>query len=380
MLNLRSPHDAVVTAALRASVAWSQRSDQPGAWREVARMAGVIMHVQASKSQIRTPMDLVAALRRPIVELLPEVSEGSVLGSLVLLDEADGLTDAALEVAADYTFALFDREADPATSWLPKWAWQRDEQVERAVFQATVQTGDQKVYTASRLFLIEHPAGVRRDLIDERNTNLRYAGAKAVAEYVDIPRDRSHRGTGDGDAWWWPCPACRWPMKVRERSVFCSYSPHEARFEIEGYDLGLPQLRKVSTARMRTPKALPVTGAGCLDPAVWRFITIPGLPEVVLQQLESEELGIRVTPWPIMDTFDALVTAPGFAPWTVDVKDHVDARRIIDEPPAARHVLVPKYRKSQIPQLSRALPDKTFWTVEAFMKHVRSVVNRGDAQ
>lgn len=188
MLNLRSPHEAVVTAALRASVAWSRRADQPEAWREVARMAGVIMNVHGSRVQVRTPMDLVSALHRPVSELLPDGTEPGPLDTLVLLDGNDELTDSALEIATDYTFALFEGEFDPAADWLPSWSWQRDEQVERSVFQTLWQAGDQAVYTASRRFLIEQPAGLRRALIDERNTSPRYAGAKAVADYLDIPR------------------------------------------------------------------------------------------------------------------------------------------------------------------------------------------------
>ena len=33
----------VTTAALRSAVAWSRRADEPRAWREVARMTGVVM-------------------------------------------------------------------------------------------------------------------------------------------------------------------------------------------------------------------------------------------------------------------------------------------------------------------------------------------------
>lgn len=340
-------------------------------------MAGVIMNIQGSRAQVRTPMDLVAALHRPVSELLPADAEAGPLDALILLDQNDELTDTALDVATDYTFALFDGELDPASSWLPQWAWQRDEQVERSTFQALWQAGDQSVYTASRRFLIERPAGFRQQLIDERNTSPRYAGAKVVAEYGDIPADRTHRAGSDSESCWWPCPVCRWPMKVKRRAVFCSYSPHEARFEISTTAAEQPQLRRLSPGRMRMPKPLAVTGSVCLDLAIWRFVSIPGIPELALEELATDSENIRVTLWPIKDTFDALIIVPGCAPWSVDIKDHVNARRIIENPPAAQHIVVPSYRKSQVAQLERALPGKKIWTLPAFMRHVRAVAAGG---
>ncbi|MFI5734970.1 hypothetical protein ACIA49_32965 [Kribbella sp. NPDC051587] len=369
-----------MTAALRASVAWSQRADQPDAWREVARMAGVIMNIHGLRQQIRTPMELVSALQRPVGELLETDTPDEALDALVLLDEDGCLSEGALDVATDYTFALFDGDADPASTWLPAWAWQRDEQVERALFQSLRAAGDQAVYTATRRFLIDRPAGQRRHLIDERNTSPAYAGAKAVAEYLDIPKDRRHRPAGSNESYWWPCPVCQWPMQVRDNAVFCTYSPHEARFILDAGPGQPARLRKASSARLKTPKAAAVAGAVCVDPAVWRFVTVPGLPEIALTELESTADGISIQLWPVMDTFDALVEIAGVGRWTVDVKDHVSVRRIVDDPPAAQHVVVPDYRRSQIPRLRRSLAGKTIWTVREFMKHVRAVAAGGETR
>jgi EmrB/QacA subfamily drug resistance transporter len=108
-----------------------------------------------------------------------------------------------------------------------------------------------------------------------------------------------------------------------------------------------------SAARLRTPQAKPVARARCVDPAVWRFITVAGVPELLLERRLKGIAGIDVKMWPVKDTFDALVTALDGHTWTVDVKDHADPGRIADDPPAAEHVVVPGYRKGQVSQLSR---------------------------
>jgi hypothetical protein len=64
----------------------------------------------------------------------------------------------------------------------------------------------------------------------------------------------------------------------------------------------------------------------------------------------------------------------------VDVKDHVSARRIIEDPPAAQHIVVPSYRRKQISQIERALPGKKIWTLPAFMNHVRVIAKEGGIQ
>jgi hypothetical protein len=46
MLNARERRAVVTTAALRSAVAWSRRSGEARAWREVARMTGVIMNAR----------------------------------------------------------------------------------------------------------------------------------------------------------------------------------------------------------------------------------------------------------------------------------------------------------------------------------------------
>jgi len=321
-----------------------------------------------------TPAELVASLRRPLGELLPPAGEPSALDAAILLDGDDEFTEAAMEIACDYNHALFSG-SDPATEWLPRWAWQRAEQVERQLFHSLIQSGSQAAYAASRRFVIERPAGNWRQLAEERNSSDAYQGARQVADYVAIPPERIFQfARGDAGACWWPCPVCRWPMRVQQQNVQCTYSPHQARFRIGGRAVAggsAPGLVKTSAARLRTPQGRPVAGSRCVDPAVWRFITVPGIPELELERKLAGIAGIDVQLWPVKDTFDALVTAADGFQWTVDVKDHADAARIANDPPAAAHVVVPGYRKGQVNQLSRMLPGKRVWTIERFHRHVR---------
>jgi hypothetical protein len=382
MLDTYGRRGVVATAALRSAVAWSRRRDEQRAWREVARMTGVIMYAFGPGAGPSTPAELVGMLHRPLGQLLPDAGEPSGLDTVVLLETDGTLSDEAMDVVCDYNQALFDTDADPATDWLPRWAWQRGEQVERQLFRSLIQAGDQAVYTASRRFIVERPAGDARGLVEERTTSTVYAAARQVAEYIEIPQDRQFRfGPGEDGACWWPCPVCRWPMRVGPPEVRCSYGPHEARFRlVDGTGGGPPGLVKTSTSRLAPPRSLPVSGARCVDPAVWRFITVPGVPEVMLERLEQRFPGVKVRLWPVKDTFDALVTAPYDRRWAVDVKDHVDARGIVDDPPAAQHVVVPSYRKGQVNQLRRLLPEKSVWTTEGFFRQVGEHVRGGEAR
>jgi len=329
-------------------------------------MTGVLMHALGPGQGPTNPLEVVEFLRHPLGKLLGPAAVTGELGELVLLDADDRLTDAAIEVGCDYNEALFASE-DPGQSWLPLWAWQRAEQVQRRVFQALVSSGSEADYAAARRFLIEHPSGDGEEL-----TELMKAGrVTRVARYEQIPADRVRRWPGG--ACWWPCPVCRWPMTVRGDLVQCGYSLHEARFRVDPQarpSPGIPRLVKVSAARLRVPVAQPTAGARCVELAVWRFITVPGVPELDLERRLLRIDDVAVDMWPGLDRVDLAVRAPGRY-WEVDVKDHADPFTITESAPAARDIVVPDYRRAQVKPLERVMPGRRAWTASGFVRHVR---------
>jgi hypothetical protein len=319
-----------------------------------------------------TPLEVVELLRHPLAKLLGPAAGIDELGDLVFLDQEDRLTAAAVEVGCEYTEALFSTE-DPAQSWLPSWAWQRAEQVQRQVFETLISSGTEEAYAAARRFLIEHPAGDESELTALINTGR----VRRAAGFGLIPADRVHRSPGG--ACWWPCPVCCWPMTVRGDDVACGYSHHQARFRAHTRDAGLPRLVKTSPARLRVPDARPERGGRCVDMAVWRFITVPGVPELQLERRLLAISGVSVTMWPGMDRVDLAVRTPA-GDWEVDVKDHADPVTIADgRIPTARDIVVPDYRRSQVNPLARMLPDKRVWTISGFLRRVRADVS-GEAR
>lgn len=361
----------IASAALRAAVAWTRREDEPRAWRELSRMTGVLMHALGPGQGPASPLEVVEFLRHPLAKLLGPTAAAGELGDLVLLDAEDRLTDAAVEVGCEYTEALFGTE-DPGQGWLPPWAWQQAEQVQRRVFEALIGSGSEADYAAARRFLIEHPAGDGDGLTELMNEGR----VRRVASYEPVPADRVWRARGG--VYWWPCPVCRWPMGVRREAVECGYSHHQARFRVDQHGpavRGAPRLVKVSPARLRVPPAQPVAGARCVEMAVWRFITVPGVPELDLERRLLRIGDVAVDMWPGRDRLDLAVRAPAGS-WEVDVKDHADPITIVDNAPAARDIVVPDYRRAQVKPLARAMPGNRVWTISGFVQHVRSQVSR----
>jgi len=370
--DVRRRRAQVVTAALRAGYAWSVRHDEIRAWRELAAMTGVVMNALGPGRGPVTPAELVAALRVPLRGLLPPLPSGAgeSVDEVVILD-GEELTDTAYEVGCEYTEALFET-SDPAKEWLPAWARQRAEQVERALFEELIQRGSDEEYTATRRFLVDCPAGADRELVQELNVR----GALRVSAFGPVPDDRVFRwGDGWDERCWWPCSVCRWPMRVRGSDVDCSFGPHQARYEIDPRTVhggGPPRLRRRDSGGPdAAPEPQPVGGARCVHFAAWRFVVVPGITEVRLGDALAALPGVKVRLWPGKDAYDLEVIPPDGPPLTVDVKDHTTAGRIAERPPRADHVVVPLYRRSQLGELSRLLTGKRVWDERGFLAHVR---------
>jgi hypothetical protein len=109
--------------------------------------------------------------------------------------------------------------------------------------------------------------------------------------------------------------------------------------------------------------------------AVWRFITVPGVPELQLERRLLAIPDVHIDMWPDRDRIDLAVrTLAGN--WEVDVKDHADPVTIVENAPAARDIVVPDHRRSQVQVLARMLPDKRVWTINSFVRRVRADVDQ----
>ncbi|SRR6266705_470118 len=310
----------VVTAAVRAAFAWSARDRDVHAFRELARMTGVVMEALGPGQGPVTPGELVAALQRPLGEFLPvPVGLGATdamdaIADAVLLTGDGRLTDAVFEVGCEYVQDVL-ATLDPATDWLPSWTWMQAEQVERKVFGRLIDGASDDDYRVARQFLVEFPAGEEEALVDAANQR----GARRVARYEPVDAEQVHQDHR-GRRWWWPCPMCRWPMRVDSVLVRCAYGPHLARYQVRlASGNGRPSLLQAADGAPAPGRALPAAGAVRVDTAVWRFITVPGAAELRMAD-RLRRLGATVVLWPSKDLYDLHVAA-GRKTWTVDVKD-----------------------------------------------------------
>lgn len=207
----------------------------------------------------------------------------------------------------------------------------------------------------------------------------------ALDFYEEIPSHMSYQG------YWFRCPACRWPMKITahghgskaEGNTECLYPWHAETgasyifTPVRGQIPVLDQAVEFRTPDTRhralytgavpgVPEALPVEGYKALVRDVWRYTTIPGLPEVRLYEALEERLegtGVRVKLWPDNDVYDLLVSR-GEGPkeqvlFAVDFKDYRWSNHLVSKLRAdggdkgnAGWIVIPDHRRSQIPQLT----------------------------
>lgn len=381
-IELASPPDGsrqrqsrVVAACLRAGFAWSQRETRPGAMREIARMTGVVMEAAGPGHGPISPMQLISYLRRPLGELIGLAGQDpggadDAITAAVLLD-GDRLADAAYDLACEYAQQL--TTAAETAAWLPSWTTMRAEQVENAAFSALVESGDKDAYTRARRLITEYPAGDKEEL----SAQIAATGARCPVKYSPLPADQLY--TTAGGAWWWPCPACRWPMTVTGDAVRCRYRPHQAFYQaVPGRRGARPRLLRVGDrAPGSVPQARTAGSAVCVDPGVWRYIVVPGASETRIAG-DLEKLGARVEMWPDMDAYDLRVLA-GTLDLRLDVKEYRSARRLTENlrsraPRAA--VLLPKSHEHQAGLIAAALPSLTVITETALRRQVRQATRR----
>jgi hypothetical protein len=240
------------------------------------------------------------------------------------------------------------------------------------VYTALKKRQDQAAYVDGRKALIETPAGP-----DSKLRKLPLPSSVA-----DFYRPITHAATFD--RWWFPCPICRWPMKItirrsrgtRTGSARCFHRPHTTmgaayHFKIPGGGKP-PSLIPAASApprpsgdasvlftdvRGHIPEPSLVEGHKALARGVWRWTTIPGLVEVGLYHA-LEDRGLKPVLWPDLDSYDLYVKT-GTSPFCIDLKDYTNplllARKVqADEGDAggAQWLVVPDYRAPGVPLLS----------------------------
>jgi hypothetical protein len=137
----------------------------------------------------------------------------------------------------------------------------------------------------------------------------------------------------------------------------------------------------------RAGPAQAVEGGVCVDESVWRYIVVPGVVEVRLYDRIAGLQGVTASLYPGKDLYD-IQAEPTDSPigqppkwdFSLDVKDHSSARALADKidanPVAARYVVLPNYRKSQLKELVRLLPSITFMTEDRVYNRIKQTLAR----
>ncbi|MEV5468041.1 hypothetical protein AB0N37_20755 [Streptomyces griseoincarnatus] len=369
----------VITAALRAGAAWIHRNEEERAWREMSRMHGVILANLPIGTGPATPSDMIDRLPYPLRDWVPlgwdQLPED--MGNLIVLEDDNELTEQAFEAGMSYLEALYrdDGRFDHGGTWLPAWVRQTAEQTERSTFRK-IRSGSQADYEAARTMLTEVPCGTEQALIEEYSRRR----AARMDVYEVIPQDRIFQGRDA--SWWWPCPQCAYPMVLRGGQLRCEYPPHQGRFGLlpDSSRGGKPPRITGTSVRLKTA-AERAEGVLCVNWAVWRYITCPGLVEVALMLWLEKQSGVRVERWENMDEWDIGVYLENGWSCRVDIKDHKDPQTIIDRPPTGEIVVVPNYRSSQVNALQAGLdplrtPDGHRYTVFTVSRFKAAVTKR----
>ncbi|MFJ5879880.1 hypothetical protein [Kitasatospora cineracea] len=300
-------------------------------------------------------------LRGRLGPLLPPSDEvDDRFGELRLLD-SDGLVRDALE-------DLCREHLVPQAAWEQHWPWARAraEQEERRLFEVMrrLEPGE---YRQARALLAECPAGPVGELRRRWDQLwMRFDFFEPVAGWSWCQLE----------GWWYPCPKCRWPMRVvhtgRDVEVRCE--AHRARgvhyrlSREQGGRAAAPLL--VGTGRASDAVVgLPASEQHlALSRPVWRYGVLPTLLEIELRDRLQALAHVRVEMWPgevRPDEYDLKITVvvPGckVRTWRVDAKDWASAdalaRVLLEREPTpyTLHIVVPDHQKHEVEFLKERL-------------------------
>lgn len=231
------------------------------------------------------------ALRGPLAPLLPAAGgSDDGFGALRLFDEDGAVRDALQDLCREHLVP----QAALERHW--PWARVRAEQEERRLYEVLRRLEPQD-YRRARALLAQSPAGPVREL--RRTWDrlwMRFDFFEAVSDWPWCHLD----------GWWYPCPKCRWPMRVVRRGgeVEVRCEAHRARGV--HYRLSLePTTAEAAPLLVGTgSEADPVAGLPAstehlaLSRPVWRYGVLPTLLEIELRDALQGLQHVLVQMWP----------------------------------------------------------------------------------
>jgi REase associating with pPIWI_RE len=335
---------------------------------------GVVLAARGPSSPLSFG-DFRRAIKGDLALLLPSGVDPLDLGGLLVVDQDGQVTEDAFDLDLEQRMLLHTlRKLDKAAGAVSSRDLQSEIEQETA-YMLLGRQGDQVAYEEGRTNLIRYPSGPVSELSELKLPPL------VVDFYEDIPYSSVYRG------WWFPCPICRWPMRLALRknagvvvgSARCRHAPHAemgaAYLFRPPTEASAPELLPEPSPARPTgresvlypdietlPEALPAAGHKALARGIWRYTTVPGLPELALRD-RLVERGLTVHLWPGLDAYDLLVEAgPKRAKkklFKVDIKDYTSAATLAKlvhaqegDKGGADWLVVPDHRAGQVPLLS----------------------------
>lgn len=361
--------DWAISACCLAAGAMSDRSMNDAC--RAARLMdclGVLASVSPPGHTI-TLGQLRAGVSGPLGDLLPPGIDAGATNDVVLLDSWGSLSAEAEDVAREHFIDCAALEQH----WTHRRV--RAEQEEQHLYQELRTLGSEG-YSRARGLLTDHASGEVQVLRNQWDMLWpRFGSYEPVAKWPWA----HHSG------WWFPCPLCRWPMKVTGEgaitTVQCEAHMRRGIRYTARADRQEAKPPVLQAAGNGSPKVsgLPATAAYmAVSRPVWRFVTLPGVLECELRD-QATGLGAKVTMWPDLDSYDLHIETPT-RQWRIDAKAWASPVRLVDvlrdRPPEDRplYIVLPDHQRPACRALNEAL--RPYGFIVRTAAQVRSEVSK----
>ncbi|MFE3558558.1 hypothetical protein ACFXKW_27420 [Streptomyces sp. NPDC059193] len=369
----------VMQAAVMAAQALTDVEQEPeGRLRTLMDAHGKVLAARGPGSPLSFA-EFRTRLRGDLAALLPEGVAPDELDGIHLITQDGEFDDDAYDVEQELRTVLRALRATTRDGRSPNSAALEAEMDQDRFFTALTKSGRQDDYEHGRSSVIRTPAGSDTEL---RRLNL----PASIAEFY-----QPVAFAAVFDRWWFPCPICRWPMKVTVRGgapskgrktgdVRCFHRPHAiagARYHFRVPSEGMPPVLVPLPAPSRPigvdgvlfndvtgqiPEARPTGGHRALTRGVWRWTAVPGVAELAFYDALAVR-GLLPQLWPGLDAYDIEVSvrdADGLRhDFLIDVKDYTSGPLLAKKLQAdggdkggAEWLAVPDYRAQSVPLLA----------------------------